>query len=85
MNQRQHTAPTEVNNCNLVYILHLASLVFGVTGLIALIMSYVNRNDAPQWLQSHYQYLRRRRLNFDIFIHMANSPLRKRHEAPRQA
>ncbi len=40
----------------IIYILYLASFVIGLTGIIGLIMAYVNKSDAPNWLQSHYQY-----------------------------
>jgi uncharacterized membrane protein len=56
MNEYRASASTEANNCNLVYILQLASLAVGVTALIALVMAYINRDDAPDWLHSHYQF-----------------------------
>lgn len=40
----------------IIYILYLASFVIGFTGIIGLIMAYVNKSEAPSWLQSHYQY-----------------------------
>lgn len=43
-------------NAKIVYILYLASLVFGITGLIGLVMAYIYRGDAPEWLKSHYQW-----------------------------
>lgn len=40
----------------LVYVLMLASLLFMmVTGIIAVVIAYVYRDEAPAWLQSHYQ------------------------------
>ncbi len=41
---------------NLIYILYLASLVVGITALIGVIMAYINRNDAPVWVRSHYSF-----------------------------
>lgn len=38
------------------YVLYLASIILGITGLIALIMAYVNKKDAPEWVQTHYQF-----------------------------
>jgi len=43
-------------NVKLVYILYLVSLLIGITGLIGVIMAYVNKSDAPEWTQSHYQF-----------------------------
>ena len=39
----------------LVYVLILTSLLFMVTGIIAVVIAYVYRDEAPAWLQSHYQ------------------------------
>ncbi|MEJ2142231.1 MAG: hypothetical protein P8Y24_07725 [Gammaproteobacteria bacterium] len=44
------------SNAKLVYILYLVSILIGVTGLIGVIMAYVNRGDATDWLKSHYQF-----------------------------
>jgi uncharacterized membrane protein len=41
---------------NLIYILHLLSLLFGITSLIGVIMAYVNKGSAPVWVQSHYRF-----------------------------
>lgn len=53
----------EENNANgaakmaqIIYILYLASFVIGLTGIVGVIMAYVNKGDAPAWIQSHYQY-----------------------------
>ncbi len=40
----------------LVYILYLASIIFGVTGIIGVIMAYVNKADSPDCVKSHYQF-----------------------------
>ncbi len=40
----------------IVYILYLVSLAVGITGLVGVIMAYVNRSDAPDWLASHYRF-----------------------------
>lgn len=39
-----------------VYVLYLASVVIGLTGVIGVIIAYVNKSEAPDWLQSHYQF-----------------------------
>ena len=43
-------ASSERNLVNIIYILYLASLIFGVTAVIGVIMAYVNYRDAPRWL-----------------------------------
>lgn len=40
----------------IVYLLYLASIVFGITGIIGVVMAYINKSDAPDWLNSHYQF-----------------------------
>lgn len=45
----------ETRTANLVYVLYLAGLVVGITQLIGLVVAYVNRSDAPDWVASHYR------------------------------
>lgn len=40
----------------IVYILYLVGVVFGITGLIGVVMAYIYKSDAPEWLYSHYQF-----------------------------
>ncbi|MFP4146612.1 MAG: DUF4870 family protein [Halorhodospira sp.] len=40
----------------LVYLLYIGSLFIGLTALIGVIVAYMQRRDAPEWLYSHYQY-----------------------------
>ncbi len=40
----------------IIYILYLVGLVIGITGIIGVVIAYVNRSDAPDWLKSHYQF-----------------------------
>lgn len=47
--------PAEAGTAKTIYILYLVGLVVGVTPIVGLIMAYVNRSDAPGWLQTHYQ------------------------------
>ncbi len=41
---------------NLIYILYLVSLIVGITSIIAVVMAYINRDGAPEWVQSHYRF-----------------------------
>lgn len=38
----------------LAYVLLIASTILFVTGIIAVVLAYVYRDEAPEWLQSHY-------------------------------
>jgi uncharacterized membrane protein len=40
----------------IIYICYLISIIIGITAIIGLIMAYVNKDDAPDWLTSHYQF-----------------------------
>ena len=40
----------------IIYILLIIGSVIGLTGIIALIMAYVNKDDSTHWLQTHYRF-----------------------------
>ncbi|WOE32825.1 hypothetical protein [Acinetobacter sp. SAAs470] len=48
----------KLKNYNLItYVLYLVGFLVGITGLIALIMNYVKRNDMRgTWLESHVEW-----------------------------
>lgn len=39
----------------IVYILYLVGLIVGITAIVGVIIAYVNRADAPDWIRSHYR------------------------------
>ena len=43
-------------NAQLVYILYLVAMMLGFTGLIGLVMAYMNRGNSEDWIDSHYTY-----------------------------
>ena len=45
------------DTAQLIYILYLASVLLGITAVIGLIMAYLNKASAPEWLKTHYEYL----------------------------
>ena len=49
-------APVNNSTPKIIYILFLANIVIPFLGLIGVVMAYVNKADAPEWLQSHYQF-----------------------------
>ena len=51
----QNGSPAE-GTAKIVYILYLVGIAFGPAGIVGVIMAYVNKTDAPDWLQSHYQF-----------------------------
>ena len=42
----------------IIYILYLVSctVTFGFAGIVGLVLAYVNRDTAPEWLKSHYTF-----------------------------
>lgn len=44
------------STAKVIYILLMISTIIGFTGIIALIMAYVFKEDTSEWLQSHYQF-----------------------------
>ena len=48
--------PTTAGTAKIIYILYLVGIVIGITAIAGLIMAYVNRDGAPDWLKSHYQF-----------------------------
>ena len=56
MNDINPSPAVNSSTAKLVYILYLVGLVFGITGIIGVIVAYVNKGDAPEWMQSHYRF-----------------------------
>ncbi|MGB1109661.1 MAG: DUF4870 family protein [Gammaproteobacteria bacterium] len=48
--------PASEGTAKAVYILYLVSTIFGITGVIGVIMAYINQSDAPERLRTHYQF-----------------------------
>ncbi|KKN49118.1 hypothetical protein LCGC14_0646220, partial [marine sediment metagenome] len=46
--------PANTSTPKLIYILFLANIVIPILGIVGIVMAYINKNDAPQWLQTHY-------------------------------
>lgn len=44
------------NMPKIVYILYLVGLIFPLTGMIGVVLSYIYKSEAPEWMQSHYQF-----------------------------
>ena len=58
MDEQQLVTPNNDNwsSAKIVYILYLVSLVLGITGIVGVVLAYIEKDKAPKWLQSHYQY-----------------------------
>jgi len=47
---------TSTTTAKIIYILLIASTFVGITAAIALVMAYINNDDADGWLQTHYRF-----------------------------
>lgn len=44
-------------NAMVIYILYLAGLVVGISGLVGIVLAYVNRGKAGGYVETHYTWL----------------------------
>ena len=54
-----HDSPVSTSTDTLpkiIYILYLVAVVIGITSIIGVILAYIYRDDAPDWLKSHYRF-----------------------------
>ena len=50
------TAQDSGSTANLIYILYLIGIAVGITQLVGVVMAYMNRGAAPEWVKSHYTF-----------------------------
>jgi uncharacterized membrane protein len=55
VNQSVTEGSSNTTMVNVIYVLYLLALFNGITAVIGVIMAYVYRDDAPEWLRSHYE------------------------------
>lgn len=48
--------PISTSTPKLIYILFLANIIIPFLGLIGVVIAYINKADAPEFLQTHYQF-----------------------------
>jgi uncharacterized membrane protein len=56
MNQAVAERPVSTETAKVIYILYLVGIAVGLTSIVGVIMAYINKDDGPDWLQSHYRY-----------------------------
>jgi uncharacterized membrane protein len=44
----------DTNMAKVVYVLYLIGIVLGVTAIVGVVMAYIYRDNAPDWLKTHY-------------------------------
>jgi uncharacterized membrane protein len=57
MNEVASTAPkASTDIAKIVYVLYLIGLFTAVTAVIGVVIAYIYRDDAPDWLKTHYEF-----------------------------
>lgn len=56
MSETLNDTKVSTSSAQIIYILYLVGLVIGITALVGVIMAYINKKEAPEWLQTHYQF-----------------------------
>lgn len=57
MNQVIGDRPANTGIATVIYVLYLVALISGVTAIVGVIMAYMYRDEAPDWLRTHYEML----------------------------
>jgi len=56
MNDIAQDSSSAEGTAKIIYILYLVGILVGITGIIGVVMAYVYKAEAPEWLQSHFQF-----------------------------
>jgi len=43
-------------NVQVIYILYLAGTVIGISGIVGIVLAYINRGKAGGWVETHYTW-----------------------------
>jgi uncharacterized membrane protein len=55
MNDAIEQRTVDTNISKIIYVLYLLGLVSGITAVIGVVMAYVYKDEAPDWLKTHYE------------------------------
>lgn len=56
MNQSVSDSSADTSMVTVIYVLYLLALISGgITAVVGVIMAYVYKDGAPEWLQTHYE------------------------------
>ena len=47
---------TTKGSAKIVYILYMVGVMFGITGIVGVIKTYIDKDDAPEWLKTQYKF-----------------------------
>lgn len=57
MSDAGNASQDKIDTPLLIYILYFAALIIGITAVIGLVWAYMEKNNASEWLQTHYVFL----------------------------
>lgn len=55
MNQVVVERQPSIGIAKIIYVLYLLGFFAGITAVIGLVMAYLYKDDAPEWLRTHYE------------------------------
>lgn len=55
MNQTVTDSPANTSIATIIYVLYLLTLISGITVIVGVIMAYLYKDHAPEWLRTHYE------------------------------
>ena len=56
MNDAASDRPVSIDTAKLIYVLYLVGFAAGITLVIGVVMAYVNKDEGPDWLRTHYRF-----------------------------
>lgn len=56
MNEAIEQRTVDTNIAKIIYVLYLLGVVSGITAVIGVVMAYVYKDSAPDWLKTHYEW-----------------------------
>ena len=54
MNEVSAERTASPDMANIIYVMYLIGVVTGITMIIGVVMAYIYKDDAPEWLRTHY-------------------------------
>jgi uncharacterized membrane protein len=45
----------DTNMAKVIYVLYLIGIIAGLTAIVGVVMAYIYRDNAPDWLRTHYE------------------------------
>jgi uncharacterized membrane protein len=56
MNETVTERASNTDMAKIIYVLYLVGLITGLTAIVGVVMAYIYRDEAPDWLKTHYDF-----------------------------